>query len=50
MREEALKWWKKINSFTKQQLCVKYYPTKDFTEVDRSSSWIESIYKKEHNL
>ncbi len=50
IRAMALSWWKLAHIDKKQQLHSKYKPNWTLQMLNASSSTIEYIYRKEHNL
>lgn len=50
IRTMALAWWKLLHIDKKQQLQNKYKPNWTLQMINTSSSTIESIYRKEHDL
>lgn len=50
IRAMALAWWKLLHIDKKQQLQDKYKPNWTLQMVNTSSSTIEHIYRKEHDL
>jgi len=46
MRQEALKWWRNLDSQAKRELADKHKPDWTFDMVNNSSSTIEKIFAK----